>query len=147
MNTKLCGRCGDEKLLHTDFHRQKKAKDGHQSRCKVCSSQLRGEYYARKNQDERKYDVARKQEIRAAIDEIKSTNPCTDCVRFFPPVAMDFDHVRGPKSFEISAAAHRGMSLNAIKTEILKCELVCACCHRIRTAARTLQPNPADTNS
>lgn len=57
--------------------------------------------------------------------------PCMDCGGRFPPCAMDFDHVRGEKSFAISAAGTR--SHEAVKAEIRKCDIVCSNCHRIRT--------------
>lgn len=55
--------------------------------------------------------------------------PCVDCGGRFPPCAMDFDHVRGAKSYTIGASAMRRKSLPA---ELAKCELRCANCHRIR---------------
>jgi hypothetical protein len=44
---------------------------------------------------------------------------------------MDFDHVRGEKLFGIGpgVASH---GLKALATEIAKCDLVCANCHRRR---------------
>lgn len=60
--------------------------------------------------------------------------PCADCGGKFPPVCMDFDHVRGTKKFNMAKAVHR--SLKAIDEEIAKCDVVCSNCHRIRTASR-----------
>lgn len=48
---------------------------------------------------------------------------------------MDFDHLK-PKSFELAKAASHYRSLETIKKEIDKCEVVCANCHRIRTFNR-----------
>jgi 5-methylcytosine-specific restriction endonuclease McrA len=75
----------------------------------------------------------RKQEIRDLVWSIKH-NPCTDC-GLIDPVVMDFDHL-GDKEFNISIAATRGMSDKRILSEIEKCELVCANCHRRRTHSR-----------
>ena len=47
---------------------------------------------------------------------------------------LEFDHLRD-KRFEISAALH-GRNWQAILDEIEKCEVVCANCHRRRTARR-----------
>lgn len=49
---------------------------------------------------------------------------------------MDFDHVTGTKLGEISNLIHGGQSWGRIATEIDKCELVCANCHRVRTWRR-----------
>lgn len=60
--------------------------------------------------------------------------PCTDCRKQYNPWVMDFDHVRGTKRFNISQGICR--SLESIKLEVAKCELVCANCHRERTYRR-----------
>ncbi len=61
-------------------------------------------------------------------------NPCSDCGGRFPPEAMDFDHVRGEKHFNL--ARTRGQPDEVILAEIAKCDLVCANCHRVRTRKR-----------
>lgn len=75
-------------------------------------------------------------ERRLYVNQLKD-NPCMDCGLKFPPVCMDFDHVRGEKLFNISKLAKRFYKMETLKEEIAKCDLVCACCHRIRTANRT----------
>lgn len=62
------------------------------------------------------------------------TRPCKDCNNKFHPEAMEFDHVRGVKRFELSEYHH--YSWENILIELKKCDLVCANCHRIRTASR-----------
>ena len=67
------------------------------------------------------------------------SDPCVDCGNTFPTCAMDWDHVRGKKLFNIGNV--RGMSDTATNRsraleEIAKCDLVCACCHRVRTKNR-----------
>lgn len=75
--------------------------------------------------------------IRAIIVEAKNRD-CADCGGRFPSCVMDFDHVRGEKKFKISEAVQRayGLSFDRLRAEIAKCDLVCANCHRIRTASR-----------
>jgi hypothetical protein len=65
---------------------------------------------------------------------LEKSKPCMDCKHVFPPCAMDFDHVRGKKEFSIGNAHMRAM--DSVLAEIAKCDLVCACCHRVRTAER-----------
>lgn len=77
----------------------------------------------------------------ARLERIKITNeakagPCTDCGASWPPEAMDFDHVRGEKTAEVSRMVSAGWPVEKIVVEISKCDLVCACCHRIRTFKR-----------
>jgi len=57
----------------------------------------------------------------------------TTC-KTFPPEAMDFDHVRGHKLSGIAKMYNQ--SLDRILLELRKCDLVCACCHRLRTFER-----------
>lgn len=72
----------------------------------------------------------RSAKFNAWMAELKS-GPCTDCGKHFPPIAMDFDHVRGQKTANVSSLYFA--PAETVMEEIAKCELVCACCHRIRT--------------
>ena len=72
------------------------------------------------------------------IRELKR-RPCLDCGGTFPPECMDFDHVTGIKSFNISANVH-AHGKQKILDEIAKCEIICANCHRIRTVQRRNDP-------
>jgi hypothetical protein len=69
----------------------------------------------------------------AEIRALKS-NPCTDCGGSFSPCVMDFDH-RDPatKTDEISVMVKRMVAWGLVLAEIAKCDLVCSCCHRLRT--------------
>lgn len=67
--------------------------------------------------------------------------PCTDCGNKFHFAAMEFDHVRGQKFFNLAAPA--GWTYEEILEEIMKCDVVCANCHRVRTFSR---PHKYKTN-
>ena len=68
------------------------------------------------------------------IDQLKN-RPCMDCQDWFPPECMDFDHRPGTEKVnEISRMQSNGRSV--IMSEIAKCDVVCANCHRIRTKSR-----------
>jgi predicted HNH restriction endonuclease len=58
---------------------------------------------------------------------------CYDCGLAFPPFMFDFDH-RDPsvKLFAVSADG-KSISYGRQYEESLKCDLVCANCHRMRT--------------
>lgn len=73
---------------------------------------------------------------KAYISNIKAKSPCVDCGNHFPPCAMDFDHIGDDKTAGIAQLASSSATLIEIDLEIAKCELVCACCHRIRTQKR-----------
>lgn len=70
------------------------------------------------------------------IDSLKTDKPCKDCGNVFPPICMDFDHVKSGKLFNISAAGFKGLGKERILEEISKCELVCSNCHRLRGEVR-----------
>jgi hypothetical protein len=79
----------------------------------------------------------RKKEIRAWIFQLKSSTPCADCKNKYPPVCMDFDHLPGTDKLNDVAQMTGGWnSLEKVKQEVAKCELVCANCHRLRTQNR-----------
>lgn len=61
--------------------------------------------------------------------------PCADCNTVYPYYVMDMDHLPGfQKKFQLGQAVQ--YSLQAVAEEILKCEAVCANCHRVRTHTR-----------
>ena len=96
--------------------------------------QLRPELHRRAG---RKYMRRILVERRAVVFALKM-RPCADCGVQWPPVAMDFDHRPGHhKAFNIGAtvASH---SVEQIVAEADKCDVVCACCHRLRTHERRL---------
>jgi hypothetical protein len=67
---------------------------------------------------------------------IKS-QPCADCGGRFPVCCMDFDHKAGEKkTYNVGTMFAHHYSIELIKAEVSKCDLVCANCHRIRTQKR-----------
>lgn len=72
--------------------------------------------------------------------------PCADCGRMFPSECMDFDHIaeRGVKKFTLNSPGPR--CLETVLAEIAKCDLVCACCHRVRTRKRRALTLPENAN-
>lgn len=61
-------------------------------------------------------------------------HPCVDCGET-DVLVLEFDHL-ADKLFNISAAIRGYRSMEALLEEIQKCEVVCANCHRRRTAVR-----------
>lgn len=68
----------------------------------------------------------------AEVDRLKSV-PCADCSRVFPPYVMDFDHLgQFEKTSNVSSMVKKAR-WSLVLEEIAKCEVVCSCCHRLRT--------------
>jgi len=69
------------------------------------------------------------------INNLKNV-PCMDCHQTFPPICMEFDH-RDPNTKLASISQLIGIVRSyweIIQQEINKCDIVCANCHRLRTA-------------
>ena len=65
-----------------------------------------------------------KKKISEYLQNLKSTTPCTDCGFTYPYWVMDFDHVRGKKRFNIAQYSNKVMSLEIVKEEVAKCDLL-----------------------
>jgi hypothetical protein len=80
------------------------------------------------------YMRARYRENAEWMRAYKIEKGCTDCGYNSHHAGLEFDHLEGrdgdPK---LCVAALMGKSLNRIKAEIGKCEVVCGTCHRVRT--------------
>lgn len=70
------------------------------------------------------------------VNALKETTPCTDCGKNWPYYVMDFDHTSKDKTLNVSAMIAQRYSMESIKAEIVKCELVCSNCHRERSHRR-----------
>jgi hypothetical protein len=72
-------------------------------------------------------------EARAHVEPYLRSHPCIDCGETDVRV-LQFDHCRGQKKAEVSRLIREGYSLEVIKAEMAKCDVVCANCHIRRTA-------------
>lgn len=98
---------------------------------------LKGRSHYERNKDsylEKNKEI--RERNRAYVRSIKESGACSDCgISDFR--VLDFDHLPGQeKRAEVSRMVAYGFSIESIKKEIAKCDLVCANCHRIRTHER-----------
>lgn len=68
---------------------------------------------------------------RTMVADYKLNKGCNDCGYNAHSFVLQFDHVRGEKSFNVSEKESR--SISSLLEEIEKCDVVCANCHAIRT--------------
>jgi hypothetical protein len=129
-----CGRCGELKPLE-DFSWRRKARGQRDNYCRPCRAEYKQEHYALNRQ--RYIDAAVRRRSSLALERADfliayfSSHPCIDCGEA-DPIVLEFDH-RGDKSFNI-AKGLRDRSWDDLVSEIAKCDVVCANCHRRRTA-------------
>lgn len=71
----------------------------------------------------------------AIVVKYLKDHPCVDCGED-DVIVLEFDHVRGEKVNHVSTMIHSTRSIEQIFDEIAKCEVVCANCHKRRTAMR-----------
>jgi hypothetical protein len=77
----------------------------------------------------------KKRRCEERILSYKYLHPCKDC-GITNPVVLEFDHIRGKKVDNISDMPGKYPWLDIIR-EIKKCDVVCANCHRLRTAKKS----------
>jgi hypothetical protein len=106
-------------------------------RCGSCGEDKEREHYLANKQRYVDQARVRKQalalERTVALFEYFREHPCADCSED-DPVVLEFDPL-GDKAFNIGQSLpYRAWA--SILAEIAKCEVVCANCHRRRTARR-----------
>lgn len=130
METKICCLCNQDKLIEEFAHK----KDKRQSRCKECFSIYTRNHY-QNNKDSYKLKAIihnneyRLRNLQFIIDFFK-THPCVDCQET-DPVVLEFDHLRDKKH---NVSRLTSGSFEKLISEIEKCEVRCANCHRKKTA-------------
>lgn len=113
------------------------AKGERDSYCRECRAAYKQEHYSRNKERYISNAVAHRQRLlreryRFLADFLRG-HPCTDCSETDLTV-LEFDHLRD-KEFGIAAGiAHK--SWGDLQKEIDKCDVVCANCHRRRSAKR-----------
>ncbi len=132
---RLCTRCLKIKSV-TNFYERSAPRASLHSWCKACHNACVRDRYARRRVSE----IARLRENRrryllatnALLRGYLADHPCVDCGERDAPL-LEFDH-RGDKRGDISYLRSSGRPWRFIESEIAKCEVRCANCHRRRTA-------------
>jgi hypothetical protein len=131
-----CGRCKREKPFE-DFAWRRKERGQRDNYCRPCRAEYKQEHYAANKQ--RYIDAAARRRRTVVMERVElliaylRKHPCADCGES-DPVVLEFDHLRD-KKFSISKI-WRDHQWQTVLDEMAKCEVVCANCHRRRTARR-----------
>lgn len=133
METKTCNTCH----LDLDLKCFQKTKHGNRNKCNQCRSNEANLRY-KDNECGRRDKIkehVRKTRLRNVkfMLEYLALHPCVDCGES-DPVVLEFDHVRGIKRFNLATRIHSAARWETIASEIEKCDVRCANCHRKKTA-------------
>lgn len=129
---KKCKRCELSKPIE-EFSRHSGHKDGRQSRCKKCASEISKDWYKNHKRNPETvrrlndYNKAKIQELKNEVDQIKRFSGCKYC-KEKEPCCLDFHHP-GEKDREVSAWI-RLKSKQKLYEEIARCIVICSNCHR-----------------
>ena len=131
---KRCGKCKELKP-YDDFY--KHYKRGRGSYCKPCQHdhyRRRYEYRTKVlKQPWQPFKNEYKDRNRIFVTDYLNAHPCVDCGER-DVLVLEFDHIAGVKRADISKLVNKAASIESLATEIGKCAVRCANCHRRRTA-------------
>jgi len=135
--TRQCLTCGSTKPLNEENFVYRNKKLGQfTSYCRPCKTKYNNDHYTLHKAEYVPRRAVRNKNYRLHISQFLLSylqeHPCVDCGEK-DPVVLEFDHQRDKvRSLCMMTAA--GFSIEKIKTEIDKCEVRCANCHRRRTS-------------
>ena len=136
MEYRLCGRC-EEWQPPDNFGFRDKAQTRRQLWGLACLVEYKRVWYQR-NRDRHRERVRvaalrLNAANRARLQRYKIEHPCVDCGER-DPVVLEFDHV-GDKRWNISSMVTGNIPWPSFESEIAKCQVRCANCHRRKTSA------------
>lgn len=137
---KICSICKIEKEFE-QFAKCSKTKSGKRAKCKACANLYNASYRANnldKIQKHRhdtkettnKYFSLKREEAVKICKDYFLKNPCVECGEK-NPVVLEFDHLINNKKFSVGA---RKRNYKSLHQEIIKCQVLCVSCHRLKTA-------------
>lgn len=115
--TSVCQQCWDLHYAHRaksiEYHKEKQRQEG---------------------KDARKKQITRN---RAYLFDLLKEASCVDC-GYDNWIVLELDHRDSSQKYDaVTRMINDGTTLDRIKQEIEKCDVVCANCHAIRTATRS----------
>src|SRR3989344_1777774 len=130
---KICPGC-KQNTPFTDFANNYAKKDGRQSYCRACKAKWDHQYYSQNREAHYQRIKNLLAQNKLKLLEYLQEHPCVDCGEK-NPIVLEFDHVSQDKKGNISSLlATLKWSWRTVLTEIEKCEVRCANCHRIKTS-------------
>ena len=135
MDSKICGRCKENKLLDFFSWKNRRLLIRH-SVCKQCHVQYRRDHYllhrSKYIEKARAWNGKQRKRLWKMIAEYLQSHSCVDCGEK-DMIVLEFDHREG-KLRGAADMVNRSYSVDKIWKEIDKCDVRCANCHRRKTA-------------
>lgn|SRR3989344_563811 len=132
---KACKRCKQKKEI-TEFNFKFKSRGIRQAQCRTCTRwYIKQHYYKNKEYylgKARRNNLNIRQKVREYLWQYLSLHSCVDCGEK-DILVLEFDHKKD-KYKEIGKMTSGRYSLTKVKTEVNKCVVRCANCHRRKTA-------------
>lgn len=130
MILKVCTKCSSSKPT-SEFNKNKRRLDGFQSYCRACQKKIDAESYSKSST--RRRNVSEQGKLAKArgkkfVQRYKRIVGCKLCTEN-EPAALDLHHL-DPSVKEGNPSEFYGHSRSTLKSELRKCVVLCANCHR-----------------
>lgn len=129
-HNKFCSGCL-QNLPLSDFGINKSKIDGKQTQCKQCRNKYAKQHYRSHRRYYYDKSADRREQLRQQLEEYKRQLACEKCGYNEYMCALDFHHIDDTKEINISDVCRHGWSFQRLLTEIQKCQVLCANCHRV----------------
>ena len=137
-STKICTKCRSEKDLHL-FPVRNLSKDGLASWCKACYQlNWQQRYYENHEHYRNSHNTSRsriREQNARKVFEYLAKHPCVNCGES-DPIVLEFDHRDKDDKIENISNLISNATWQKIEKEIEKCDVLCANCHRRKSAAQ-----------
>ncbi len=135
---KICTKCKSEKDL-LSFPAKKTSEDGRASWCRACfKANWDVRYYENHQHYRNSHNTSRRkireENARRVFDYLKQ-HTCLVCGED-DPIVLEFDHRGESDKIDNISTLVTHSSWERIESEISKCDVLCANCHRRKTAAQ-----------
>lgn len=127
MSTIVCKKCNKEKSI-TEFYADKKSSTGKRSWCKKCDNKRKLEWNKRNSEYRKKYNRERYKKFKKQVVDYLG-GECAVCGIIDDVCIYDVHHL-DPSKKEFNIGDPSYSVFDKIKSELNKCILVCANCHR-----------------
>ena len=122
---KRCSLCG-KMLAESKFSKNASEKSGLECQCRECRAKSRKAY----RDAAKRYKKVHKLDSASMVSEYKSASGCIICGEEDPLVLVFHHREPANKTNAVSQGVKRGWSRKKLLLEMLKCDVLCANCHK-----------------